>query len=480
MSEALKAKPTKYYVHMAVILALMIGVGFLPPFGTISAYGMRILGIFLGCIYAWTVGEMIWPSILALLLMSLSGNNSIATVMGSAYGHSTLLMVVFALLYCYAIANTGVLEILSKRLLSMKFAQKGPWFLALAFFATSSIVSAIIMNGLPTMLLLWSIFYDVSAQIGEKPYSKYTTLVMIGIVICGYAGAVVFPFQLFTLTAVGVLQAVMPGATIQPLSYIIVMVVLNIAVVCALTLVFKLVCGKVEFKPVAIDASNLKMTTRQKIALGSIPVFALLLILPTFLPADNILCIMLTRLGTLGVIMLMPVVLMMMTYKREQFLDINDGMMHGVMWKLVFLLATALALSSAICSAETGISVMLSNLVAPLLAGKSAFAVIAIIVGASTIITNCINNIVTLTLLTPIMYTYVTAAGGDPLVAVTLMAFTCLQGVVMPAGSACGAMMHGNTEWLKPGMIYKYATIGEIVLTLCAVVIGVPVAMAIV
>ena len=50
-------------IHTIVILALFFLFRYIPPFGSVTEVGMAVLGIFLGCIYAWTVGEVFWPSV---------------------------------------------------------------------------------------------------------------------------------------------------------------------------------------------------------------------------------------------------------------------------------------------------------------------------------------------------------------------------------------------------------------------------------
>ncbi len=62
-----------YYLHIVIIFVLMFGFGFLPVFSTITPLGMKVLGIFLSCIYAWTVGILDWSSIIALVALGLSG-----------------------------------------------------------------------------------------------------------------------------------------------------------------------------------------------------------------------------------------------------------------------------------------------------------------------------------------------------------------------------------------------------------------------
>ena len=50
----------KFYIVVAITALIMYGFGFLPTFGQVSPQGMKILGIFLGCIFAWCFGELVW------------------------------------------------------------------------------------------------------------------------------------------------------------------------------------------------------------------------------------------------------------------------------------------------------------------------------------------------------------------------------------------------------------------------------------
>lgn len=53
MSEAKKRIPQ--WVHIIIIIALMFGIGFLPPVSELTVTGMRILGILIGSIYGVAV-----------------------------------------------------------------------------------------------------------------------------------------------------------------------------------------------------------------------------------------------------------------------------------------------------------------------------------------------------------------------------------------------------------------------------------------
>ena len=135
----------------------------------------------------------------------------------------------------------------------------------------------------------------------------------------------------------------------------------------------------------------------------------------------------------------------------------------------------ALTISSFIASDATGIATLLVNIVKPLLAGRSAFVFMVLMVFIGCIITNCINNVVTITLLVPISMTFLVVNGGSPLLMASLFAIILLQGVVMPAGSVLGALLHGNEEWLTAGLVYKYAILAEFVLACVVGFVGVPI-----
>lgn len=53
MSEqATKKKHNLLYLHVIITVLLMFGFGKIPPFGAITPFGMQMLGVFLGLIYA--------------------------------------------------------------------------------------------------------------------------------------------------------------------------------------------------------------------------------------------------------------------------------------------------------------------------------------------------------------------------------------------------------------------------------------------
>lgn len=98
-----------------------------------------------------------------------------------------------------------------------------------------------------------------------------------------------------------------------------------------------------------------------------------------------------------------------------------------------------------------------------------------IIIFVASVLTNIINNVVTLTLLIPISLFFLASNGGNPLVLIALFTPIVIQGFVLPSGSAVGALLHGNEEWLSPGTICKYTILIEFVVVCVCAFIGVPI-----
>ena len=77
------------------------------------------------------------------------------------------------------------------------------------------------------------------------------------------------------------------------------------------------------------------------------------------------------------------------------------------------------------------------------------------------IMTNLINDMVTMIVLFPICGSLFVAAGGPIELMAYLFVPAMAQGMFMPSGSMNGALVHGNREWLTSGEAYKYLGIQE-------------------
>lgn len=97
-----------YVVHMLIVLLLMFGFGYLPAFSPITPLGMKIIGLFLGLLYGWTTVGLIWPSLIGMLALGLSGAMTTLNVLKEGFGSDTTLIILFLLIFAAIVDDSGL------------------------------------------------------------------------------------------------------------------------------------------------------------------------------------------------------------------------------------------------------------------------------------------------------------------------------------------------------------------------------------
>ena len=206
------------------------------------------------------------------------------------------------------------------------------------------------------------------------------------------------------------------------------------------------------------------LTIEMKICLSLLIFLILSMVLPNFLPADNVIRIFFgSKLTIVGTFMLLSVILMIVHINGKPVLDIADGIKY-IPWPLVLLVSSALAISGFITGEGMGIVPTIVSALNPLMEGKSALAITLLFVAIGLIMTNFINDVVTCMVLYPIGAQFILDAGGSVLLFTLLFAQVTVQGCLMPSGSIAGAMFHGNTAWMKSKDVFLWITLMEAVL----------------
>lgn len=125
--------------HVIIMFALMFGIGKLQPFGTVTPMGMNILGIFVGTLYGWLFLDLLWPSLLALVGLGMTGYMTVGEAFSQALSGVTGIQVILTAVFAVALSKVGAVEVLSNFLLTRESLQKNPWLLVLTLFLTTVI-----------------------------------------------------------------------------------------------------------------------------------------------------------------------------------------------------------------------------------------------------------------------------------------------------------------------------------------------------
>ena len=151
-----KKETDLYFIHY-VIMLILVACGWLLPAGeVITPMGMKAIGIFAGLIYGWIFIDLIWPSLLGLVLLSFTGYGSLTDVFGEGFGSEIVLLIIFFSVFTKWLEDIGLTNSIAQWMLSRKFLAGKPYLFLFVIFLVTYVVSACV-GIYATIFLIWGI-----------------------------------------------------------------------------------------------------------------------------------------------------------------------------------------------------------------------------------------------------------------------------------------------------------------------------------
>lgn len=469
-----------YLCHCSIGLLLMFGFGYLPTIEPITPLGMKVLGIFLGLIYLWTTVDTVWPSLLGLVALSLTGFISMNDAFAQSFGSNQIIMVVGILALVGAINEEGICKYIGRWFVTRKVINGRPWVFTFMIFAGVYILT-ILTSTDTAIFLFWPIMYGLFKDLGYKPGDKYATLMTIGIVMVGLFGFAAMPFRGIVLLMLTNFES-MAGVAINPIAYLTVSLILGIVLIVGLVLMMKYVYRPdvkllKEVNTELFEKEKLPpMTIRQKMLVCALGIFMAGMFLPSLLPKGLWIKEFFDTLGAAGFITLLVAVLCVIRVGGKQLLNFGNILSKVMNWPMVCIIGTALVIGSALTHPDTGIRTFLIEIFSGIVEGKSMLAITVIFIILAIIATNLSNNYVIGVILLTIVTSLAEVMHFNPIPIAMLIIFTVHIASVTPAACPYAAILHSNKQWVKTEEVYRY-TIGMSAFVLVVLlVVGVPLA----
>ena len=169
------------YFHVAMMLLLMFGISFLPPFGLITEVGMNVLGVFVGMLYGWIFIDLLWPSLLGFVALGLTGYTTITEAFSAGFGDANFVLCLICTVFANSMSCIGVTDTIAYWLLSKKIFIGRPWLLISAIMLCC-ILMGLGNGGFATIFLLWAIVQSIATISGYKHGSKVINMMIAFIV----------------------------------------------------------------------------------------------------------------------------------------------------------------------------------------------------------------------------------------------------------------------------------------------------------
>ena len=463
------------YVHLAVVFALMFLFRFIPPFGTVTPYGMALIGIFIGLIYGWSVDadNLCWTSLLALVALGVTDFGNAGTALATAFGNQSVLLMLMCMFFIGMMQETKLTEWVANAILGAKFLEGRPWLLT-AFLVCVPSLACVIINQTMVALIMFVIYKSIFQQAGYKKGDLYPAMVLMGFMLIASVVFSILPFMGWPLMTVG--MAMQAGIQINMGGWMIT-VLLTLVVVCVgWMLVMMITPGCKVDKLKEIDITKFQkeqepLTKMQKAALIITLAQVVGCIALTFLSGTSGWRLVVANIGVYGWLLLCIAFSMVWHVDGKPVLNKKTAPAYFY-WDLILVVAAAMVVANQITSAEAGITPMIGQLMAPLFGLPSYWFLVAL--GFVTFfLTNFANNVaVTITMMT-IAMTMATQFNFNLQVALMVITVYGVIGLLTPAGSVNGAMIHAH-DFTTTKSAYIAGTIMMIFMTIVMMVVLIP------
>lgn len=451
---------------------------FIPPIGSITPYGMAIIGIFIGMIYGWSVdaGNLIWTSLLGLFALALTDYGTAGNALAAAFGNESVMLMLLGMFFLGMLQDSNLTQWLSNKLLSAKFTHGRPWLLT-ALIVIGPALATILVNQTLVALIMFVVYQSIFEQAGYKKGDLYPAMVLMGfMVVCSVAFSLL-PFRGWCLMTVG--MAMQSGVDINMGGWIISETV-TLIVTCIGWMVVMFItpgCNVDRLKNVDITKyqKELKpLNKRQKVVLFILVANIVGCIFLSFAAGDTGIRMYFGKIGVYGWVIFLIALAMIWKVDGEPVLNKKTAPSYFY-WDLILVVASAMVVAGQITDEATGITAAIGQLIAPLF-GLSNFMFLFILGMITFILTNVANNVaVTITMMTIAM---AMAAQADFNLQAALMVITVygVIGLLTPAGSVNGAMIHAH-EFTTTKSAYISGIIMIVFLTIVMALVLIPLGM---
>ena len=396
------SKSAKSYLHTAIGILIML-IGFvIAPFGPVTEVGVKCLFIFLGMVYLWSTVNPLWPSMLGLVLLGLSGYAGegaagFKAVMASSIGNDTVILLMLTMVLFGALDVLGVTKHIAKWCLTRKIINGRPYLFLTAVYVTSYVMSVIVSP--PTaVLIIWPVALHMMNAFGVTKEDRIWHHYFVGLFAIMCIGQPVLPFkgaQLLILNNIQKLAGTEVNWGTYMLYNIIIATIMTTGYLLALKFIIKPDVSKLQnvtAEQVAAALPLPEMDRAQKMLLISLPLFIVLMLAPSFLGKYIPFLQFFNVIGSTGLAMVFLVFFMIVKHEGKPVINYNFISSKAFNWGTIFMVAAAVYGANTLSAESTGVKLLIVDLLNPILGGCSEMVFVTLMLACALILTSFANN----------------------------------------------------------------------------------------
>lgn len=449
-------KSKSYYINSFIGIGIMVVFWFLPAADPITPLGMKIAGIFLGVIYLWSTIGALWPSILGLFAVGMTGylDTGFSGVWLNAIGNQNVLLVLFVMILFGGFDEAGNTKYMAKWILTRKAIDGHPFVFMIMFFACAWLLSGL-SSPVVSLFLMWPIGLRLMEVMGITREDRVWKFFFMGAFISVALGQPLLPFKGAVLVPLSSLQTMTENMG-TPMSIPMVSHILFCTIMSALILLMYLLAIKL----LRVDLSKMRavepamieetlplppMQFQHKAYFIALIVYLVAMLLPGFM-SDNPVVDFLDLIGTLGTTVGVTLFMLFFRHDGKPLLAWKQVANKQLNWGVFFMVACGVYLAGCLSNKKTGITSWLVQVLSPVLGNQSELAFVAILLTVALIITSFAHNGAMAVVMLPVALSFSQQLGIDPLPVCMCVIMIVFVAMLTPAASVPASMVWGNKD----------------------------------
>ncbi len=469
---------------LILALAIMLAVKLLPAPVGLSVAGFQILGILFVAILLFLTHGIGWTSMLIVFFLMTVPGLSAARVTQATFGNNTAVFLLFCFMLAACLTESGVARRIAVWFLTNKLARKSPWWTIVMYLASVYILDLVLSSATCIMIflpILTSIFESVELD-RKKGISLSSMLLLCTVCVALLANGTNPISHAVTIQGFSLYESYV-GQTMDFFTFSAVTTPVSLLAVLVIFLLVRYV-----WKP---DVSSFTRIDYDKLAAScgafsrkefwSLVIYLLCVLLwllpglskylwPAAYPYLN-------KINNCFPPLLALFVMNFVHVDGEKILDWNDAM-KAVNWPSYLFIATIMGLGSFMGDKEIGLSLWLSDVMAPAFYGVSPLVFLIIMVFVVDLLTNFCSNSVSLSVVFAValplcmrLYDGVLS----PMLLSILITSSAMNGWATPPATPTAAVAY-SAGWSDNRMILCWGLVFMLVQVILCILVGVPIA----
>lgn len=436
------------YIHVIVMLILMLGVGYFPPFGAITPLGMKVFGVFLGLLYGWCFIDILWPSVLGFFTLALTGYTTVLGGFMAGFNNATTIMVIFSYAFAYCLEQIGVSEAIAYWALSKKIFLNRPWLLISAIVLITVLIG--MLGGMfAGIFLMWTVVKAIAEANNIEKGNLIVSMLYALILFGGFSGGQMVPFFGGVIMYGGFLTK-NTGIVVEGPAFLFAGELYTVLSMLAIILIVKVI-----FKPNASsfilteemrqNYAQYQLNKKQEVGLITLIFYFLALLLPSVFHGGF--WAMLSGWGMVGMtVIYMTIFAIWKDENGQSMCPMGECFTKGVAWAPIMLFMVTIPLANAMESEEVGIMVTVNQACTSIFSGLNVTVMLILVVIIIGFLTQLLHNLVMGALFIPTLGAIVIEMGGNPITFFFVIYAALCCSFATPAASMQAGLIYGHDK----------------------------------